>query len=171
MSPPLRKNKIYLSLQINEISTNTKKSLVNRRILCYYAKANANGILYALMVKRLRRRPLTAESRVRFPMGVPFTDNTTRFEWCCLCVRNIEQALAIGRCFGHKTSLEEVYSVNGTLAHGRVRGALACKCIPYTTCFSKRLRLGGASHCPINRQICKRVIQYIQHYIRGEKWR
>lgn len=25
----------------------------------------------ALMVKRLRRRPLTAESRVRFPMGVP----------------------------------------------------------------------------------------------------
>ena len=26
---------------------------------------------YALMVKRSRRRPLTAESRVRFPMGVP----------------------------------------------------------------------------------------------------
>ena len=26
---------------------------------------------HALMVKRLRRRPLTAESRVRFPMGVP----------------------------------------------------------------------------------------------------
>ena len=28
-------------------------------------------ILNALMVKRLRRRPLTAESGVRFPMGVP----------------------------------------------------------------------------------------------------
>lgn len=35
------------------------------------------------MVKRSRRRPLTAESRVRFPMGVPFIDNTTLFEWCC----------------------------------------------------------------------------------------
>ena len=104
----------------------THKSLVNRQILCYYAKANAssdkNGIP-ALMVKRSRRRPLTAESRVRFPMGVPFTDNTTLFEWCCFCVRNFEQALAIGRCFGHKTSLEEVYSVNGTQAHRRVREA------------------------------------------------
>ena len=27
--------------------------------------------LQALMVKRSRRRPLTAESRVRFPLGVP----------------------------------------------------------------------------------------------------
>lgn len=57
--------------------------LVKLSILCYYAKANENRYHYALMVKRSRRRPLTAESRVRFPMGVPFTNNTTRFEWCC----------------------------------------------------------------------------------------
>ena len=62
-----------------------KKSLVNLEILCYYAKAkpiryslcphgrvSKTSLQPALMVKRSRRRPLTAESRVRFPMGVPF---------------------------------------------------------------------------------------------------
>ena len=36
--------------------------------ICYFIKVRLH---LALMVKRLRRRPLTAESRVRFPMGVP----------------------------------------------------------------------------------------------------
>ena len=44
-----------------------QKTLANKNKVCYNNQAFENG----LMVKRLRRRPLTAETGVRFPMGLP----------------------------------------------------------------------------------------------------
>ena len=44
-----------------------QKTLANKNKVCYNNQAFENG----LMVKRVRRRPLTAETGVRFPMGLP----------------------------------------------------------------------------------------------------
>ena len=51
-----------------------QRSTLVRSCLSVKGEANSNRnnlIFYALMVKRLRRRPLTAETGVRFSLGVP----------------------------------------------------------------------------------------------------
>ena len=55
-----------------------QKTLANKNKVCYNNQAFENG----LMVKRLRRRPLTAETGVRFPMGLPKKDKLA----CQVCL-------------------------------------------------------------------------------------
>ena len=48
---------------------------------------------YGLMVKRLRRRPLTAETGVRFPMGLPKKDKLA----CQVCLFFSKRLSLIGK--------------------------------------------------------------------------
>ena len=45
--------------------------LDNRLIIIYNVKVSIDSNKYGLMVKRLRHRPFTAESGVRFPLRLP----------------------------------------------------------------------------------------------------
>ena len=58
-----------------------QKRLSSRSFYAIMQRLTKN-MVFALMVKRSRRRPLTAESRVRFPMGVPqSTTNPISLRW------------------------------------------------------------------------------------------
>lgn len=58
---------------------------------------------YALMVKRSRRRPLTAESRVRFPMGVPKKSTRIASAFACKSDDNAKALSVIGcKTLAHK---------------------------------------------------------------------
>ena len=64
---------IYKGRIFSVFRKNRKKIIANSAKICYTDLAvKRNG----LMVKRLRRRPLTAETGVRFPVGLPTANKT-----------------------------------------------------------------------------------------------
>ena len=52
------------------------QTLAKYKKICYHKQADFDNDKNGLMVKRLRRCPLTAESAVRFRMGLPKKETT-----------------------------------------------------------------------------------------------